>query len=224
MLEPAWGPVRVCIAAEERHGNERLLDLYTAMGNRIHLQKADLDRDMIVAALAEAGMDADLVDAMDDESLDEAVAKSHHEGMDAVGDDVGTPTIHIEGAAFFGPVLSKIPRGQDALDLWDGTVAVAKFPYFFELKRTPHRGPRLQLISLLRGGGRGDARRDRRRHRGLRSGDGVPDGLGGPRAVGDLLGTCLDRPWRVRRRARPPCARDRSPRAARPARTSERRA
>ena len=55
MLEPAWGPVRVCIAADERHGNERLLDLYTAMGNRIHLQKADLDRDMVVAALAEAG-------------------------------------------------------------------------------------------------------------------------------------------------------------------------
>jgi 2-hydroxychromene-2-carboxylate isomerase len=136
MLEPAWGPVRVCIAAEERHGNERLLDLYTAMGNRIHLQKADLDRDMVVAALAEAGMDADLVDAMDDTSLDAAVAESHHEGMDAVGDEVGTPTIHIEGAAFFGPVLSQIPRGQDALDLWDGTVAVAKFPYFFELKRT----------------------------------------------------------------------------------------
>ncbi|WP_107704957.1 mycothiol-dependent nitroreductase Rv2466c family protein [Nocardioides allogilvus] len=136
MLEPAWGPVRVCIAAEERHGNERLLDLYTAMGNRIHNQGAALDREMVVAALAEAGMDADLVDAIDDESLDAAVAKSHHAGMDAVGDDVGTPTIHIEGAAFFGPVLSKIPRGQDALDLWDGTVAVAKFPYFFELKRT----------------------------------------------------------------------------------------
>lgn len=136
MLEPAWGPVRVCLAAEERHGNERLLDLYTAMGNRIHNQGAALDREMVVAALAEAGMDADLVDAIDDESLDAAVAKSHHAGMDAVGDDVGTPTIHIEGAAFFGPVLSKIPRGQDALDLWDGTVAVAKFPYFFELKRT----------------------------------------------------------------------------------------
>ena len=75
MLEPAWGPVRVCIAAEERHGNERLLDLYTAMGNRIHLQKADLDREMVVASLAEAGMDADLVDAMDDTSLDEAVAR-----------------------------------------------------------------------------------------------------------------------------------------------------
>jgi 2-hydroxychromene-2-carboxylate isomerase len=135
-LEPAWGPVRVCIAAGERHGNDRLLDLYTAMGTRIHLQKEGLDHEMIVGALAEAGMDADLVHAMDDASLDHAVAASHHEGMDAVGDDVGTPTIHVEGAAFFGPVLSEIPRGQDALDLWDGTVAVAKLPYFFEPKRT----------------------------------------------------------------------------------------
>ena len=136
MLEPAWGPVRVCIAAEQRHGNERLLDLYTAMGNRIHLKKAALDRDMVVAALAEAGMDADLVEAMDDATLDDAVAKSHHEGMDSVGDDVGTPTIHIEGAAFFGPVLSQIPRGEEAGQLWDGCVAVAKVPYFYELKRS----------------------------------------------------------------------------------------
>jgi len=136
MLKPAWGPVRVCVAAEERHGNARLLDLYTAMGNLIHLQKADLDRDMVVVALAEAEMDADLVNAMDDASLDDAVATSHHEGMDAVGDDVGTPTIHIEGAAFFGPVLSAIPRGEEAGQLWDGCVAVAKVPYFYELKRS----------------------------------------------------------------------------------------
>lgn len=136
MLEPAWGPVRVCIAAEERHGNERLIDLYTAMGNRIHLQQADLGRDMVVAALAEAGMDADLIDALTDTSFDDAVAKSHHEGMDPVGDDVGTPTIHIDGAAFFGPVLSKIPRGEEAGQLWDGCVAVAKVPYFYELKRS----------------------------------------------------------------------------------------
>ncbi|WP_244242377.1 disulfide bond formation protein DsbA [Nocardioides seonyuensis] len=139
LLEPAWGPVRVLVKAEQEHGNEVLLPLYTAMGNRIHPGGRSLGeeaRAIVAEALEEAGLPAHLVEAMDDASLDEAVARSHHAGMDAVGDDVGTPTIHIEGAAFFGPVLSKIPRGQDALDLWDGAVAVAKFPYFYELKRS----------------------------------------------------------------------------------------
>ena len=140
MLEPAWGPVRVLIKAKAEHGGQVLLPLYTAMGTRIHTQGRGLStenaREIVGEALAELDLPAELVNAMDDASLDDAVARSHHEGMDAVGDDVGTPTIHIEGSAFFGPVLSKIPRGQDAVDLWDGAVAVAKFPYFYELKRS----------------------------------------------------------------------------------------
>ena len=136
MLRPAWGPVRVCIAAEQKHGREVLLPLYTAMGTRIHHEGQQISRELIEAAVAEAGLEPELVDAMDDASYDEAVARSHHEGMDQVGDEVGTPTIAIEGAAFFGPVLSKIPRGEEAGQLWDGCVAVAKFPYFYELKRS----------------------------------------------------------------------------------------
>ena len=136
LLRPAWGPVRVLIAASQRHGDEVLLPLYTAMGNRIHLEKQPIDREMIAAAVAEVGLEADLVDAMDDPSYDEAVARSHHEGMDQVGEDVGTPTISFNGAAFFGPVLTRIPRGDDAGRVWDGAVALASFPYFFELKRT----------------------------------------------------------------------------------------
>lgn len=136
MLATAWGPVRVCIAAEEQHGPEVLGALYTELGTRRHNQGRELTAELVAEALAAAGLPADLVSAMDDESLDGAVAKSHHEGMDAVGDDVGTPTIHINGSAFFGPVLSKIPRGEDAGRLWDGCVAVAAFPYFYELKRS----------------------------------------------------------------------------------------
>jgi predicted DsbA family dithiol-disulfide isomerase len=135
-LAPARGPVRVLVAAAQRHGDGVLFPLYTAMGNRIHLEKQPVDREMIAAAVAEAGLEPDLVDAMDDPSYDEAVARSHHEGMDQVGDDVGTPTIAFNGAAFFGPVLSRIPRGEDAGRIWDATVALAAFPYFFELKRT----------------------------------------------------------------------------------------
>ncbi len=136
LLAPAWGPVRVLLAAAERHGDKVLLPLYDAFGERIHHQKRAIDRELIAEVLAAVGLEADLVGAMDDTSLDEAVARSHHEGMDLVGDDVGTPTIHINGVGFFGPVLSAIPRGEEAGKLWDGAVALAAYPHFFELKRT----------------------------------------------------------------------------------------
>lgn len=136
MLETAWGPVRVCIAAEQKYGNEVLAPLYTALGTRIHLEQQEITRAMIVSALEEADLAVELADAMDDELYDEAVAKSHHEGMDPVGDDVGTPTIHINGVAFFGPVITKAPRGGEAGRLWDACVGLASYPLFFELKRS----------------------------------------------------------------------------------------
>jgi predicted DsbA family dithiol-disulfide isomerase len=136
MLRPAWGPVRVLVAAAERHGEEVLLPLYTAMGNRIHLEKQPIGREMLTAAIEEVGLEPDLVEAMDDPAYDAAMARSHHDGMERVGDDVGTPTIAVNGAAFFGPVLTRIPRGELAGELWDATVVLAAYPHFFELKRT----------------------------------------------------------------------------------------
>jgi 2-hydroxychromene-2-carboxylate isomerase len=141
LLEEAWGPVRVCIAAEQAHGNEVLLPLYTAMGNRFHLEKLPKDRETIEAALAEAGLPTELADAMNDTSYDEALDKSHHAGMDPVGMDVGTPVIHVDGIAFFGPVVTPIPRGDEAARLWDGVVLVAGVPGFYELKRTREQPP-----------------------------------------------------------------------------------
>jgi mycothiol-dependent nitroreductase-like protein len=141
LMTKAWGPVRVCIAAEQQHGSDVLAPLYTALGNRFHLEKAERNRETIEASLKDAGLPVELADAMDDESLDKALRESHHTGMDPVGKEVGTPTIHFNGLAFFGPVVTPCPRGEAAGKLWDGVILVAGTDGFFELKRTRTRDP-----------------------------------------------------------------------------------
>ena len=136
LLKDAWGPVRVAVAVDQQHGQEALARYYTEVGTRKHTEGAEkIDRALLEAALEAAGLPTDLADAMEDSSYDAAIKKSHHLGMDQVGDDVGTPTIAIEGQAFFGPVISKAPKGEEAGRLWDGFVLVTAFPYVYELKR-----------------------------------------------------------------------------------------
>ena len=146
LLDRAWAPVRVITAARLAHGDDVVLPLYTAMGNRIHHEQDTDYHRVIRGALAEVGLPHALSRAGDTDDLDEELRRSHHEGMDAVGMDVGTPVIHVPGQdgatiAFFGPVVTPIPRGDAAGRLWDGTLLVAGTPGFYEIKRTRSVGP-----------------------------------------------------------------------------------
>lgn len=146
LLKTAWGPVRVCIAAEQQHGSEVLGPLYTALGTRFHNRGLERTRETIVDALAEAGLPAELADAADSDAYDAELRASHKEGIDLVGQEVGTPVIAVPGhdgdqIAFFGPVVTPAPKGEEAAKLWDGTLMVASIPGFYEIKRTRTAGP-----------------------------------------------------------------------------------
>lgn len=140
-LERGLGPVRVITAARELHGVEVVKPLYDAMGSEIHREGNKDLASVVVKALADVGLPEDLAEFAGKDSYDTQLHASHEAGISQVGQEVGTPIVAFNGAAFFGPVITRIPRGEDAGRLWDATVTIAAFPYFFELKRTRTESP-----------------------------------------------------------------------------------
>ncbi|MDR6793105.1 DsbA family protein [Arthrobacter sp. KFRI-F3372] len=140
-MDNAWGLVRVIIAAQQQHGDATVKALYDAMGSLIH-EAGEKDRDVVITkALADCGLPATLAAAASTDAFDDQLRASHQEGISLVGQDVGTPVVAFNGTAFFGPVLTRIPRGEEAGRLWDATTAIAAYPHFFELKRSRTEQP-----------------------------------------------------------------------------------
>jgi len=132
---------RVIAAARDAHGADVVLPLYTALGTSYHVDKTHRDRAVVESALLGAGLPADLAEALDEEKWDDAIRADHEEGIAKVGVDVGTPIIALADTAFFGPVVTPAPKGEDAGRLWDGVLLVARTPGFYELKRTRDASP-----------------------------------------------------------------------------------
>ncbi|MEV7991327.1 DsbA family protein [Streptomyces sp. NPDC086077] len=148
LMGEAWAPVRVLTAASLSHGPEVLEPLYTALGTRYHVRQQPKDRATLEAALRDAGLPLDLADAGDGDRYDAELRASHRRGITLVGQDVGSPIIAVPGpeagsepVAFFGPVVNPAPKGEEAARLWDGVLAVASTPGFFEIKRTRTSSP-----------------------------------------------------------------------------------
>lgn len=141
LMKDAKRLVRLVNGVAQQLGEDWVKPLYDELGGRIH-PGGRQDYDVIMReALEVLGLDLALLDLADSDRFDESLLTSHRAGMGLVGEDVGTPILSVDGVAFFGPVISPAPLGQEALDLWDGVVAVARYPGFFELKRSRTVGP-----------------------------------------------------------------------------------
>lgn len=142
-----WGPARVAMAVREMHGQDKVKPYYDAVGTALHPERTDEEDDVeryrqaILRGLREAGLPEELAQYAETDEFDERLRASNREALDLVGDDVGVPIISIDGTAFFGPVMSPAPKGEEAGRVWDGALALASYPGFFELKRSRTQGP-----------------------------------------------------------------------------------
>lgn len=150
-MEAAWGPALVA-AALQINDSSKVDAYYTAIGTLIHnngeghKQGAGAYDPLIAAALSEAGADASYLDyahkrGSEDGSVEADLRAFQDKAMEKVGNDVGTPVVELGGHAFFGPVITRVPKGEEAGDLFDAAVTLGSYEHFFELKRSRTEGP-----------------------------------------------------------------------------------
>ncbi len=152
--------LRVAARARAEHGRAAIGPLYEALGQRIFDTAADPEgsdggyrgtRQFLEPALVAAGLPLELAQALDDESYDAELRRETDEALALTGKDVGTPIIQFrppDGVAFFGPVISRLPSPEQAVQLWDHVIGLASFPGFAELKRSLRERPQLQSFGL----------------------------------------------------------------------------
>ena len=136
----AWGPARVMAAVADRHGRDAARRFYEAFGNRFHVQLGtgdDVDRRAVtVDALAAAELPSALIACGRGRSLGRPAARHHGvQRSQRVGLDVGVPVVEIDGVVASGPVLSTIPRGDEAVALYDAVRTLGRQPGFVRLER-----------------------------------------------------------------------------------------
>ena len=148
MMKAAWGPARVFakVATEQP---AKVDELYTTLGNKLHGEEQGGKHDygaydeLIKEALAETGLDVSYSDVANTEEVDEQLRAFHNEGINSVGDEVGTPVLKRGDTAFFGPVITRIPTGEEAGEIFDAAFRLAQYPYFFEIKRSRTENPQV---------------------------------------------------------------------------------
>ncbi|PIE27614.1 MAG: disulfide bond formation protein DsbA [Micrococcales bacterium] len=139
LLAKAWRPVRVAAALCASSHSDRWPDLYEQMGRYRHVEGMRDEGEIIEGSLCALGLPAGLAAAADEDRWDDDLRRRTAVAQAPVGDDAGTPILHIGERGFFGPVLTAIPRGVEAVELWGAVSALVKHRAFSEIK-----GPRAQ--------------------------------------------------------------------------------
>ena len=154
--------LRVAARARAEHGVEAVGPLYAALGAHVFEAAPDAgsvvtrldDGTLLPAVLRDAGLPLSLGDAQLDDSLDLDIRAETDEALSLTGKDVGTPILHFQppgGVAFFGPVISRLPSDEEAVELWDHVIGLARFPGFAELKRSLRELPQLRALGVAEG-------------------------------------------------------------------------